>query len=250
MKIFKDEILNNRLITASVLDGARLIDIHNHTTWSDGSNSASELIEHAIQNGVEVVGISDHLITYPNRLIDLDAYINELLILKEKFKDKINILMGIEIYPFPISQTFENMDYKNINRLDYVLIENLDNVSKLLDLDKLESYLSKINCLVGLAHTDLIKWSSNLSSLEAICDFISRNKLFWEINSSSEYAFYDDIISNNSVCRSFIQKLHKYRIPILAGSDTHSLDDYEHGRLIKANEFAKHFKYFNLPNSV
>ena len=36
------------------------IDLHTHSTRSDGTMSPTELVQHAIINGITVLGISDH----------------------------------------------------------------------------------------------------------------------------------------------------------------------------------------------
>ena len=39
---------------------------HTHTTFSDGVNTVSEMVEHAAKIGLEEIGISDHLIVHKN----------------------------------------------------------------------------------------------------------------------------------------------------------------------------------------
>ena len=36
------------------------IDLHTHSTFSDGTMSPTELIQHAIINGITVLGLADH----------------------------------------------------------------------------------------------------------------------------------------------------------------------------------------------
>ena len=37
-----------------------MFDLHMHTIWSDGTNTAEEMVQEAIRKGLETVGISDH----------------------------------------------------------------------------------------------------------------------------------------------------------------------------------------------
>ena len=37
-----------------------MFDLHMHTVWSDGTNTAEEMVQEAIRKGLETVGISDH----------------------------------------------------------------------------------------------------------------------------------------------------------------------------------------------
>ena len=37
-----------------------MFDLHMHTVFSDGKNTAEEMVQEAISRGLETVGISDH----------------------------------------------------------------------------------------------------------------------------------------------------------------------------------------------
>ncbi len=80
----------------------KLISIHNHSTYSDGKNTPEEMINAAIEAGIKVFGFSEH------SFVDFDpdcgmseeaetAYKSEIIELKEKYKDRLDILMGIEL---------------------------------------------------------------------------------------------------------------------------------------------------------
>ncbi len=76
-------------------------DLHVHSTFSDGNDSIEEIILQAIDMGMTKVGISDHSYTYFDesyciKKSDIPIYIKEVLSLKKKYKDKIEIALGIE----------------------------------------------------------------------------------------------------------------------------------------------------------
>jgi histidinol-phosphatase (PHP family) len=77
-------------------------DFHTHTTFSDGKNTPSEMIERAIALGMPSIGISDHSYTRhaDGWCIEGDArtdeYIAEVNRLKAVYKDRIEVLCGIE----------------------------------------------------------------------------------------------------------------------------------------------------------
>lgn len=78
-----------------------LKDLHIHTTFSDGKNTPEEIIEYAINKGIETIGFSDHSYTFFDESYcaskeNIEKYIIEVLRLKEKYKNKIEILLGIE----------------------------------------------------------------------------------------------------------------------------------------------------------
>ena len=64
----------------------KIIDLHTHTTYSDGELNPNELIKLAINNNVGTIAITDHNTT--NGLKNLD---------KNKYRNKIRIINGIEL---------------------------------------------------------------------------------------------------------------------------------------------------------
>ena len=76
-------------------------DLHVHTTYSDGDNTPEEMVLAAIEKGITTLGFSDHSYTPFDLeccipLDRLDAYKAEIAALKDKYRDKIEILCGIE----------------------------------------------------------------------------------------------------------------------------------------------------------
>ncbi len=78
-----------------------LSDFHVHTKFCDGKNTPDEMIESAIEKGVEVLGLVTHCYT-PFKLYgnlsesSIDDFVKGIAVLKEKYKDKIKILCGVE----------------------------------------------------------------------------------------------------------------------------------------------------------
>lgn len=75
-------------------------DYHMHTVFSDGKNTAEEMVLAAMEKGLKEIGISDHACT-PKQIYCIKkngekAYVRELNRLKEKYADKITVLIGIE----------------------------------------------------------------------------------------------------------------------------------------------------------
>lgn len=72
---------------------------HIHSTFSDGKNSPEEIVLAAIEKGFIAIGFSDHGYTaYDLRycMKDQTGYIHEINRLKEKYKDQIQIYIGVE----------------------------------------------------------------------------------------------------------------------------------------------------------
>ena len=78
-----------------------LCDLHTHTTYCDGKNTAEEMVLSAIEKGLDTIGFSGHAYTsvdgdYTMSPENTEKYKVEIACLKEKYKDKIKILCGIE----------------------------------------------------------------------------------------------------------------------------------------------------------
>ncbi len=76
-------------------------DYHVHTTFCDGKNTPEEMVLKAIEKGMTLLGFSAHSYTFFDESYCLrkeryDEYKGEINRLKEKYKDKIEILCGIE----------------------------------------------------------------------------------------------------------------------------------------------------------
>lgn len=107
-------------------------DIHSHTEkCGHAYGTMEEYVESAIDKGMDVIGISDHC---PNFSSDEDHptprlkmaksqfsnYVNEILNLKEKYKDQIEVLLGIESDFMPGKTDLYN-DYYNQYPFDYII---------------------------------------------------------------------------------------------------------------------------------
>ena len=99
--------------------------IHTHTDYCDGNNTSEEMVLAAIYKGMKTVGISSHgpLPFKAKWAVDDDkiqVYINEINNLKKKYKDKIEVLLGMELDYFPDTE-FEHIDKNIVNQLDYTI---------------------------------------------------------------------------------------------------------------------------------
>ena len=78
-----------------------MTDWHVHTTFCDGKSEAEETILSAIERGVSILGFSGHGYTahdgrYCMSLENTEKYVAEIKRLREKYKDKIEIRLGVE----------------------------------------------------------------------------------------------------------------------------------------------------------
>ena len=107
-----------------------MIDLHNHTPLCNhAKGSPEEFIQKALQKGIKIYGFADHApmefdYKYRMNFEDMDKYEQEIKKLKEKYKDKIEILLGYEVDFTPF------VDKRVIKReVDYLIgsVHFLDN---------------------------------------------------------------------------------------------------------------------------
>ena len=76
-----------------------LSNLHTHSTFCDGKNSPEEVVNKAIEKNFHSLGFSSHGYTsFDLRycMQDTEGYIAEINRLKSKYKDKIEIYLGVE----------------------------------------------------------------------------------------------------------------------------------------------------------
>ena len=77
-----------------------LSNFHTHTTYCDGASTPVETVESAIQLGLSQLGFSSHSpLDGEDWCLSADrviTYFNEISALKERYKDKIRLFVGIE----------------------------------------------------------------------------------------------------------------------------------------------------------
>ena len=109
-------------------------DLHVHTTYSDGKSSPEQVVLSAIEKGLLTLGFSDHSYTpfdsgYTLKKEKISDYINEISYLKEKYRDKIEILCGVEqdYYSPPSPNGLDfiigSVHYIKIGN-EYILVDN------------------------------------------------------------------------------------------------------------------------------
>lgn len=203
----------------------RIVDLHHHTTYSyDGSSSPEEVVQNAIRHEVAVLGITDHQFSIGSGLF---AYIKEINALKERYRDRISILCGLEIGTRPTPHDFLTSSSKD---LDFCLFESLDHPAG-MDFYEFLEWQRQFHCPVGLAHTDIFllceRYGTNLLKV------LAEENIFWELNLSGNYSYYYDFLTNPEKQRAVLQS----GVSMSIGSDTHWVSEYSFQKLLRANQF-------------
>ena len=75
-----------------------MMNLHNHTLWSDGAFSPEKLISYAEKNGIDLFAITDHYETTKVSSITSDKLNNYLKDIRQTAENyTIDVLVGIEI---------------------------------------------------------------------------------------------------------------------------------------------------------
>lgn len=217
-----------------------LMDVHNHTIWSDGVDSMEDIVLNAIHKGLDCIGISDHFDTLKCHSVspnELDKYISLIESLKKKYSKHITICSGVEISFDNSLCKLDSLPFDLLNKLDYVIFEyfNFNNKEEFIALRH------NFTCNVGLAHTDLINMIK-IWNLPKLFEFLKNNKIFWEININEGHQYFFNILEKITSFKVsyFFKNMKKFGIPITVGSDIHSLKYFNKENLYLANKFAKY----------
>ena len=205
----------------------KLTDLHNHTTFSyDGQNSCEEIIENAMSQGIEVIGICDHQFSIGSSISEYLRTVNDC---KRKYKGRIEVLCGLEIGTRPEPR---DLILSSIKNLDYVLFECLDSPIA-MDFYEFLEWVKLFKMPKGFAHTDIFSLSKRYGI--DIIKIMKDNNIFWEINTSGNYTYYYDFITNAEK-----QKIIKESgITVSIGSDTHWIKDLKVNKLKSCQELFK-----------
>ena len=154
-----------------------MIDLHNHTPLCNhATGTPEEFIQKAIQKGIKIYGFADHApmeFDYEYRMgfEDMSKYEKEIKNLKEKYKDKIEILTGYEVdfTPFVDKRVLQReVDYL-IGSVHFLDNWGFDNPEFIKEWDKRDvddvykEYFNKIEKMANshlfdiVGHIDLVK---------------------------------------------------------------------------------------------
>ena len=144
-----------------------LSNFHTHSTFCDGKNTPEEIVLYAIDKGFSSIGFSGHGYTpFDLRycMKDTEGYILQINALKEKYKDKIQIYLGLEEDAFAPTDR-ARFDYI-VGSSHYFCIDG-----EYLPIDSSHGHFKK--CLEAFAG-DIIKMANVYFT--SFCDYINKRK--------------------------------------------------------------------------
>jgi histidinol phosphatase-like PHP family hydrolase len=217
------------------------MNLHNHTTFSDGRYPPRTIIEAGIEAGLTHIAITDHYMTKKVDSIpysELGDYHREISDLADEFQDSIKVLCGVEIDACKQRTDFDKLDYDSLNTLDFVLFEYVQNdIWNGMPLWEMLGIRNSITCPVGLAHNDIGKNFSH-SKYEELIGVLESNKIFIELcpnlrHSKLNRQFYH-------FAEGFFSNLKGSEVLVSIGTDTHT-NLKNVGNIADATDFIKRF---------
>lgn len=223
-------------------------DLHTHTYYSFCSKDKPEaVIEKAIVNGVNMLGITDHNYGIAcgrkefcwdkgyNSNADyeqtLEKYYDHIRLLRDKYAKKIKILCGIEVCTLNNGRdSYALPTNTDISYFDFCLLENLDDPRSITKGD-LFAYAKRCGCPVGVAHTDMFAFiASQNEDPHRYFKKMAQQGIFWEMNvnydslhSFKQYDYVNEFFKNKE--QQEIVKKSGVRLSV--GFDGHIVNEYK-----------------------
>lgn len=203
-----------------------MINLHNHSTWSDGRFTPEHLIELAVQGGLTHIGISDHFFTLKlapmQSFVGIDrlkAYTQAIRALAGHLAGKIGVLAGLEVDWSPRVYPQIEALLAEVNQLDYVLFEYVDDRDWRGDsLENLLNIRSLIDIPVGLAHNKLDQNFASIYPPNELALILAQHNIFVELSTCPLYINYGD---EDAYMVRLWQSLKQSGVRFSVGSDTH-----------------------------
>ena len=234
-------------------------DLHAHTYYSFCSQDKPEtVIETAIANGIQQLGICDHNYGVGCARIEfcwdkgtcLDAdygktlirYYDHMNLLREKYAKKIKILCGIEVCTLKSKDSYALPDSADVSFFDFALLENLDNPMSITNGD-LFAYARRLGCPVGVAHTDMFKFIQSLGEdPHRYFRKMAENGIFWEmnVNYDSLHGFHQhDYVTEFFKNKTQQEIVKKSGVRLSVGFDGHIAKEYKAQKVRTACQLIK-----------
>jgi len=217
-----------------------MMNLHNHTTYSNGLFSPDMIIDYAVKSGLEYVGFCD---TFGSKKISdastLETYINDI----KKYallnpNPKIKVLVGLEIDTSSeeTMQLYHDLPIHLVNRLDYLLFENVqDDEKNGMPFFQLINERKRVSVPIGLAHNDISRNFTDVNQ-DNLISVLESDRIFIELNDSPKYMklskpyyFFAD---------TFFRKIRIRDVMLSIGTDTYDVLD-EVGAVKEAYNFVE-----------
>ncbi len=250
--------------------------IHNHTTFCDGRNTPEEMVLGAIAKGIKTIGFSAHSYTPCDDsycLKDTDGYFSELSRLKQKYKDQITILSGLEVDCYGDDDARADYVIVSVHNVKtpsgiYVVDYSQQELARCVQEDfggdvyaLVEAYYNTVLESLGrdrldvVGHLDLVtKFNDQLplidtahpryvSAVNKVLDALNGRGIPLEVNTGGVYRGYKHDYYPST---ELIKMIVNYDIPLLVSTDAHNVDGLDY----KLDEATEHLKGLGIKSIV
>ena len=228
------------------------IDLHNHTTrCNHAEGTVDEYIQRAIELGIDIYGFSEHAPMdfdekYRLPFEDMQAYTDDILTAKEKYKNDINILFGYEVDYLPghmeESVLKAKVDYLigSVHFIDKWSFDNPEFIAgwKEKDIDEIwTAYFEATEAMAKsgkfdiVGHLDLIKvfkfmpkQDTRILAKNAL-NAIKRSNMVLELNAAG----LRKPVAEAYPSKTLLQEAYALDIPITFSSDAHAVEQVGFG---------------------
>lgn len=228
------------------------IDLHNHTTrCNHAEGTIDEYIQKAIALGIDIYGFSEHapMDFDPNYRLafnEMQAYHDDVLHAKEKYKNDIQILLGYEVdwLEGHMSEKVLNADIDyligSVHFIDKWSFDNPEFLDgwKNKDIDEIwKAYFEATEAMARsgkfdiVGHLDLIKVFKFMPKKDirmlakASLQAIKRSNMVMEINTAGLRKPVGEMYPS----RELLEEAYSLDIPITFSSDAHAVDQVGFG---------------------
>jgi len=238
---------------------------HTHTyRCGHAAGSDEDYIIYAVNHGIKFLGFSDHApfvcddgfeSNYRIPMEQAENYVKDIKVLKEKYKDKIDIKIGFEMEYYP--KDFEKMLKSAIDLgADYLILgehftENehqggRHSLRPTEDIKDLKEYVScvvsaiKTGAFTYVAHPDLVNFLGDMADykkeIKKICEASKEYNIPMEIN------FLGIRENRNYPNSAFWEVAGEVQCPVTFGCDAHSPEHaFDKESLEKAREMVEQY---------
>ena len=183
-------------------------NFHTHTTFADGMSSAEDMVRSAIDKGFCRLGFAEHYYcpaadVFGMEKSSVSLYVQEILHLKEKYRGKIEIFLGLELDSYgeklcEPEYIIGSVHYVKKDGLLYSIDHNAENFAKMLQA------FGSIDALAHTYYSDTVQMAKTMRP-----DIIGHIDLIAKFNENS--AFFDEAAPVYAACaRDAILKIKPY----------------------------------------
>lgn len=235
--------------------------LHNHSNWSDGASSLSEMCRGGKEAGFRVFGMADHWVIPPHENMDSESwsmaperlpdYIETLQKLRTELEDEnFSLKIGLEVdfffenitavldhlKDFPLDYLIGSVHYAGVFPVDYVVEDWLD-LSEAQKAEICEIYYSKLEgaaeCrdFAFIGHLDLPKKFGLIDNRNyfphaaKVLDILQKNGGAIELNTAGWFKECNEAYPAPELLKEAYQR----NIPVIVNADAHHVSHVRRG---------------------